>query len=176
LHYFKQTKKMRDDGTNPSCAECGADLVDWQEVWARDLSRIDETFKNLKYEFIRHYYWHRNIDDRAVNYAKRKGKINLMATVEKRIRSSVSKPADSFDGRQTDWNGNPIFYAQHATATCCRRCIEKWHNIPRDRELTKSEIQYFTELARRYLGDRFGDLPDEGQKVPVLRRRKTREY
>ncbi len=23
--------------------------------------------------------------------------------------------------------GHPVFVAQHATATCCRECIRKWH-------------------------------------------------
>ena len=26
--------------------------------------------------------------------------------------------------------GHPVFIAQHATATCCRGCLAKWHDIP----------------------------------------------
>lgn len=29
------------------------------------------------------------------------------------------------DGRQTPYRGHPVFVAQHATATCCRGCLEK---------------------------------------------------
>ncbi len=36
------------------------------------------------------------------------------------------------DGRQTPREGNTIFYAQHATASCCRTCIEYWHGIPKN--------------------------------------------
>jgi hypothetical protein len=35
------------------------------------------------------------------------------------------------DGKQTPMRGHPVFIAQHATATCCRGCLEKWHAIPR---------------------------------------------
>ena len=38
--------------------------------------------------------------------------------------------------------GHPIFLAQHATATCCRSCLSKWHHIPPGREITEEEIDY----------------------------------
>ena len=33
------------------------------------------------------------------------------------------------DGKQTPMRGHPVFIAQHATATCCRGCLAKWHAI-----------------------------------------------
>ncbi|MFD5543335.1 DUF4186 domain-containing protein [Streptomyces sp. NPDC127079] len=38
------------------------------------------------------------------------------------------------DGKQTPYRGHPVFVAQHATATCCRGCLQRWHGIPRGRE------------------------------------------
>lgn len=35
------------------------------------------------------------------------------------------------DGRQTPYRGHPVFVAQHATATCCRTCLERWYQIPK---------------------------------------------
>ena len=46
-----------------------------------------------------------------------------------RIRIAVANPPN--DGKQTPMRGHPIFKAQHATATCCRGCIEKWWKIPK---------------------------------------------
>src|SRR5690348_7884394 len=46
------------------------------------------------------------------------------------------------DGRQTPWRGHPVFVAQHATATCCRSCLEKFHAIPKGRELTELEREH----------------------------------
>lgn len=147
-------------------------LVDWERVRKCDLDDVEHTFKALKFEFVRHHYWHREFDQKAINYAKRKGRIELLKTAESRIRSSVTKPADAFDNRGTSWEGNPIHYAQHATATCCRKCIEKWHGIPGDQALTDDQIAYFTRLVVLYLVERFPDLPDHPQKVPPIRKNK----
>ena len=57
------------------------------------------------------------------------------------------KPAYiSNDGKQTPMKGHPVFIAQHATATCCRRCLEKWHKIEKGRELTSDEVNYIVDL------------------------------
>ena len=50
------------------------------------------------------------------------------------------------DGKQTPMKGHPVFIAQHATATCCRGCLCKWHNISKDRELTDNEINYIVSV------------------------------
>ena len=55
------------------------------------------------------------------------------------------------DGRQTPVRGHPVFVAQHATATCCRGCLEKWHRIPRGRDLTDRQIEYILEVIQRWL-------------------------
>ncbi len=36
------------------------------------------------------------------------------------------------DGKQTPMKGHPVFIAQHATATCCRECLNKWHHIEKN--------------------------------------------
>lgn len=41
------------------------------------------------------------------------------------------------DGKQTPFKGHPVFIAQHATATCCRKCLYKWHHILMDKDLTE---------------------------------------
>lgn len=43
------------------------------------------------------------------------------------------------DGKQTPMKGHPVFIAQHATATCCRNCLYKWHRIPKNIELKKEQ-------------------------------------
>lgn len=55
------------------------------------------------------------------------------------------------DGKQTPIRNHPVFVVQHATATCCRGCLEKWHAIPRGRELTDQEKGYVLEIIRRWL-------------------------
>ncbi len=55
------------------------------------------------------------------------------------------------DGKQTPMRGHPVFIAQHATATCCRGCLAKWHDIPAGRELTGQEQQYVVQVIHRWL-------------------------
>ena len=42
--------------------------------------------------------------------------------------------------------GHPVFIAQHATACCCRGCLEKWHKIPSGRALTAAEQEYIVGM------------------------------
>jgi hypothetical protein len=58
------------------------------------------------------------------------------------------------DGRQTPMRGHPIFIAQHATATCCRGCLEKWHRIPRGQPLNSEEIAYILNVLARWLTEK----------------------
>ena len=62
------------------------------------------------------------------------------------------KPATILnDGKQTPMRGHPVFIAQHATATCCRSCLHKWHDIPKNRELTSAEIDYVVAVIMTYI-------------------------
>ena len=60
------------------------------------------------------------------------------------------------DGKQTPMRGapkgHPVFLAQHATATCCRGCLEKWHGIPKGHELTGEEKEYAADVIMKWIG------------------------
>ena len=49
------------------------------------------------------------------------------------------------DGKQTPMKGHPVFIAQHATATCCRECIRKWHKMQPGKELSQVQQDYLVE-------------------------------
>jgi predicted Fe-S protein YdhL (DUF1289 family) len=70
-------------------------------------------------------------------------------------RLAVADPAN--DGKQTPMRNHPAFVAQHATATCCRGCLQKWHRIPRGRALTEEETRHVLALMERWLR---GQIPD----------------
>ena len=55
------------------------------------------------------------------------------------------------DGKQTPMRGHPVFIAQHATATCCRGCIEKWHHIKKDKELSEDEKEYLVDVIIKWI-------------------------
>src|SRR3954464_12444953 len=73
-------------------------------------------------------------------------------------------PAEPYkDGKQTPYRGHPVFVAQHATATCCRTCLERWHGIPKGRELTSEEQAYAVEVICRWIET---DLGASGRRAP----------
>ena len=69
------------------------------------------------------------------------------------IKKRLAPAEIANDGKQTPYRGHPVFVAQHATACCCRGCLEKWHRIPKGRELTETEQAYIVTVLERWLQD-----------------------
>ena len=67
------------------------------------------------------------------------------------IVERLAPAAPRNDGRQTPMRGHPVFVAQHATATCCRGCLAKWHFIPQGAPLSDREIDYVLGVLERWL-------------------------
>ena len=86
-----------------------------------------------------------------------------LATVLEHARDFVtSRLADAYpanDGRQTPMKNHPVFVAQHATGTCCRKCLAKWHKIPKGTPLTQEQIDYIVEILGRWLAGQNCDPP-----------------
>ena len=55
------------------------------------------------------------------------------------------------DGKQTQTKGHPVFVAQHATATCCRECIRKWHKMQPGRELSQVQQDYLVDIIMTWI-------------------------
>ena len=67
--------------------------------------------------------------------------------VEKRLKPSNLKN----DGKQTPYKGHPVFIAQHATATCCRGCLNKWYHISKNKNLTDKEVDFIVNLIINWI-------------------------
>ena len=68
--------------------------------------------------------------------------------INKRLKSAIILN----DGKQTPMKQvHPVFIAQHACACCCRGCLEKWHKIPKERELTCEEVDYIVNLLVKWI-------------------------
>lgn len=169
LHCFKLTQKLAKMLSPGSCRECGQLLVSLQRTAARDMSDVDATFAALQRECIRHYFWHVPFGEKAINYARRAGRIKLEARVERRIYSRIGKARHPFDGRQTPVardRADALDFALHAVAACCRKCANYWHGIPTGRPLDAEEVGYLSKLVRRYLRARLPHLSDTPTKIP----------
>lgn len=84
-------------------------------------------------------------------YAAEKGPEVLRSHAEDFIRKRLSPANPPHDGKQTPMRGHPVFVAQHATGTCCRGCLEKWHHIPQGRPLTPAEETYVVNVILEWI-------------------------
>lgn len=84
-------------------------------------------------------------------YLQQKGKqiITQHATEFIALRLAPAQPVN--DGKQTPWKGHPVFVAQHATATCCRGCLQKWYGINKNQPLTTTQQQYIVTVIMYWL-------------------------
>ena|ERR1017187_805293 len=173
LHCFQLSRRLLRLGPAGRCRDCGVQLIDWARVHRRDATDVTYTFEALRYELIRHHFWHIPLSDYAINYARRKGALALKPAARKQVENAVGSPIHPAQGRQTPRETNPkataIHYAQHATACCCRKCLEEWHGIPAGRHLTTDEIDYLTNLVMLYVSARTPDLSDESVHIPKRR-------
>ena len=74
------------------------------------------------------------------------------------IKTRIAPQNPINDGKQTPMRGHPTFVAQHATATCCRNCIQKWHGIKKGKELSDQEIGFLIELIMGWIEGKTKDI------------------
>ena len=79
-------------------------------------------------------------------YVREKGLEEIRRHAEQFVQTRLAPAVISNDGKQTPMRGHPVFIAQHATACCCRKCLNKWYRIPRVGELTKSQQEKIVNL------------------------------
>lgn len=153
LHCFRTSKRKANTYEAGKCQYCGADVVDWERIRRKLTNDIEFTINSLQNEWIRHHFWHIPLSKKAQAYAlKRAEEKKLEDVIKQRIKKSIGGAKIFRDGTQTSFESdNPIHSAQHATATCCRKCVEYWYNIERGRELTDNEIDYFSKLIYKYI-------------------------
>ena len=163
LHCFRVTKRKVTEYSAGACQACGDNPIDWERVQQRSIQDINHTLEALNHELIRNVFLKMPLGQDAINYAMRKGRVKLQVTVRKRLVQSISRAHPFRDGTQTpllEDSPNPIWNAQHATATCCRRCAEYWHGIPRGRQLSDAELDYLTGLVNAFLDEKLPSLSD----------------
>lgn len=92
-------------------------------------------------------------------YVFDKGLDQLLRHAKGLIAKRLSPAEPIRDGAQTPYTGHPVFIAQHATATCCRQCLAKWHKIPQGRAMTLNEQAYVVDVIEAWLTREFEDAP-----------------
>jgi predicted Fe-S protein YdhL (DUF1289 family) len=123
-----------------------------------DGGRLDEVFARLAGSAFRRRFRLRG-DDLA--YLRRRGMETVLRHADEMIAARLAPAEPPNDGKQTPMRGHPVFLAQHATGTCCRGCLAKWHRIPKGRELTEDERRYVVSVISRWIEQQERDAPRE---------------
>ncbi len=114
---------------------------------------LDEAFVRLGRSTFRRRF---HLDAGMRRYIAERGldEIRRHACDFVRERLAPARPAN--DGRQTPMRGHPVFLAQHATATCCRGCMNKWWHVPLGRELTQEQQTKIVGLLMAWIEREYG--------------------
>lgn len=150
-------------GVGGTCRACGADVVDWELCHANDPLSVERLVAEMRKELIRDVYWREALPERIVTLALRRDPQALRESQRRMlIRELIpAEPENPWLRKRTYFathrDARIVHCAQHATATCCRRCLELWHGIPRERRLTDWELSYVESLTWLYATERLAE-------------------
>ena len=111
----------------------------------RNLENVLESLSISKFRSSFH------LKKKDIDYVKEKGLDKIEEHAYDFINKRLAPAYIKNDGKQTPMRGHPVFIAEHATATCCRSCLYKWHKIEKGRDLTKEEIDYIVKLILMWI-------------------------
>ena len=109
---------------------------------------IGRTLERISHSDFRSKF---HLNSKDLSYTLEKGPETISRHAHEMLRKRVGDAFPLKDGKQTPWRGHPVFTAQHATATCCRGCMEKWHGISKGRELTDEEVDRLANLVMAWV-------------------------
>lgn len=109
---------------------------------------LDELFARLAESKFRRSF---HLREAERSYLQRKGMTTILKHAADFVEKRLSPALPANDGKQTPYRNHPVFVAQHATATCCRGCLQKWHGINKGKPLDDQEQQYIVAVIGRWL-------------------------
>ena len=92
-----------------------------------------------------------HLKEQDKEYVRQKGLDRIQEHAQDFIEKRLAPAVIPNDGKQTPMGGHPVFIAQHATATCCRGCLEKWHKIRAGKELTPRQKEYIVHVIMLWI-------------------------
>lgn len=113
---------------------------------------MDEKIKNIldrlsKSKFRSSFH----LKDKDILYIEDKGIDKIRNHAYDFVTKRLADTSNVTDGKQTPMKGHPVFIAQHATGTCCRRCLEKWHHISKNKNMTDDDIKYVVDIIMSWI-------------------------
>lgn len=112
------------------------------------MQTIEDALAKLnKSKFRSHFH----LKQEDIDYIDKKGLEKIRSDAEDFISKRLAPAQIPNDGRQTPMKGHPVFIAQHATACCCRGCLNKWYNVPKNTELSAVRQKKIVNLIMAWI-------------------------
>ena len=112
------------------------------------MQTVDEALAKLQKSKFRSGF---HLDEKNVKYIDEKGFDVIRSHAADFVAKRLAPAEIPNDGKQTPMKGHPVFIAQHATATCCRECIRKWHKIQPGRQLSQVQQDYLVDVIMTWI-------------------------
>ena len=112
------------------------------------MNNLDEIFKRLDKSSFRSKF---RLKESEFTSIQKYGLDKIKEHAYSFIRTRLSPAIIPNDGKQTPMRNHPVFVAQHATATCCRGCIEKWYKIPKGVQLNEIQIDFLVSVIMEWI-------------------------
>ena len=93
--------------------------------------------------------FHLNEQDKS--YINEKGWDVIERHARDFVREKLAPAEPRNDGKQTPMRGHPVFKAMHATACCCRGCLNKWYKVPLHTELNTEQQEKIVRLLMGWI-------------------------
>jgi hypothetical protein len=103
-----------------------------------------------------------------LTYLERKGLKAVLAEAADFLSKRLGPASPPNDGKQTPFKGHPVFIAQHATATCCRGCLAKWHGIGKGQKMRPAELVHSAAAIERWLRKQSANITEEPAQGRLL--------
>lgn len=109
---------------------------------------IERILKDLSKSTFRSKF---HLKQKDIEYINEKGIEKIREHAYDLINKRLAPKLILNDGKQTPMRGHPVFIAQHATATCCRGCLSKWHKIQAGIDLNEMQKDYVINLIMTWI-------------------------
>ena len=153
---FWENEGQPDSSCRNSCvsspalpsAQQAAEMQTGPAMSSEENARIQERLIALSASRFRKSF---RLGIRERQYIRDKGIETVMRHARDFIRTRLAPAIIPNDGKQTPMRGHPVFLAQHATGTCCRNCLRKWHHIEPGAALTQKQQEYVVAIIMAWI-------------------------
>ena len=96
-----------------------------------------------------------HLAEKDKEYVRKIGLPTIRKHAEDFVATRLAPAHIASDGKQTPMKGHPVFLAQHATACCCRDCLNKWYRVPKGVPLSPAQQQKIVDLLMAWIEKEF---------------------